>query len=167
MDAFGRKLTLFPLVCMVSWWFMPAVTSLSMGSKTASMLVGWDEVNKALKYCSTTYAIPSSVAHHSSLALKVPAMWFFRLSWLAHWWKNLVFLSPAGSQMDHDRCLHATSSWCSNEFISARKAQMASLFFALFWLASSSKIFCLSWSLSLAFPKVVLLHGTKAYLGLP
>ena len=53
---------------------MSGVTSLFTGSKTASMLVGSTEVNKALEYCFTASTISSFVVHHSSLALKVPAM---------------------------------------------------------------------------------------------
>ena len=49
-----------------------------------------------------------------------PSIWFFHLLWLARLWKNLVFLSLAGSHMALDLCLQNTSSWCNKSLMSSR-----------------------------------------------
>ena len=57
------------------------------------------------------FAISLSFLHQLSSSLKTPMIWFLRLLWLALWWKNFVFLSPACSQIALNRCLHVNSFW--------------------------------------------------------
>lgn len=83
-------------------------------------------------------------------------MVFFRRRWLALWWKNFLFLSLAGSQMDRKRCCQKTSSWGSsslssllNSFILSKlspyptnSAPLTPLALSLFGLEYSWMRFC-------------------------
>ena len=119
----------------------------------------------------------ASDVHHCSCSSRNPCIWFFRLCWLALWWKYLVFLSPAGSQIALDRCLQNSWSCKSKQLISSRTLWIWSWFSARFIEVSASNPVYFDSICSLELPKVRL-HLTKAmrqafifsnnwYIGLP
>ena len=91
-------------------------------------------------------------------------IWFLRLLWLALWWKNFVFLSPAYSQIGLDRCLHVKSSWYNNLFISLFTMLMLSILSPIFCFVRSSNSFCFSSNFALVSPKANQDHPIKAIL---
>ena len=102
----------------------------------------------------------ASEVHHYSCLSRNPWIWFFRLRWLALWWKYLVFLSPVGSQIALDRCLQNNSSCNGKQLISSRTLWIWSWFSARFIEVSASNSVYFNSICSLELPKVRL-HLTK------
>ena len=105
-------------------------------------------------------------------------MVFFFVLWLALWWKNLVFLSPAESHKDLGHCLQKTSSWCINSLTSLLNNFIHSRFGAYPCFTSSSSSLCFSVRRAFVLLKVDLPHATsyalylliflkRQYIGLP
>ena len=109
-------------------------------------------------------AIWSSFWHQTPIWDVIPKIWFFLHRWLALWWKNFVFLSPASNQIDLNLCCQQTSSWWRSSLISFFSALIVGWFAGLFCKANSSKVDYFSWILVLKFPTVFRLHPNKACL---
>ena len=103
----------------------------------------------------------ASDVHHCSCSSRNPWIWFFRLCWLALWWKYFVFLSPTGSQIALDRCLQKNSSYNSKQLISSWTLWIWFWFSTRFIEVSASNSVYFNSICSLELPKVWL-HLTKA-----
>ena len=102
-----------------------------------------------------------SDCHIPSLSFS-SSIFFFICLWLALWWKNLVFLSPALSHMDLDHCLQNTSSWCNNVLILVFSLLMLCRFCPYPCLINSSSSYCFALRRICVLPKVCQLHATRS-----
>lgn len=117
--------------------------------------------------------------HHCPSRVRRPLIKFFCVLALALWWKNLVFLSLAASQVTLDHCLQCNSSDRRKELISA----FNSLIRILCWsfelsCSKASREAHRAWTWVWTFPKHCLLHSSnlmrhllilsvRIYIGLP
>ena len=106
----------------------------------------------------------SSDVHHSLDWDVIPKIWFFLWWWLALWWKNFVFLSPACNHMDRDLCRQKISSWLSTVLISCFSVLISCKIFGLFCMEKSFNADCLACNCVLKFPKIFRLHCTSSNL---
>lgn len=146
---------------MVSPRFMSSMTTISTDSNTLSTVVGWEVDKRFVRYLLTTPAVFSTPIRRTPPSSVSPSIWFFFFLWLALLWKNLVFLSLAGSYIALECCRQKTSSWCSSSVISALFFWICSRLFAYPRLIRVSTSFCFSSILTLVLPKVVWLYASS------